>query len=192
VGETLAPSVRRTLQPILALVLICAGLLANLPLLAVSLLLGRVHGDWLPSRNWVGLAIVASAIGDVVFIRGGRPKPWAIHTQVPQWWGHKFGPWWGSTRYGLRLGLGPATILNSWLWWGALVVTIGSPGTMAFGLSTFVFVRTLTTIAVGWGVGSGSAMAQRARQLDSAALRVRYGVSAAVVAAVVIWLAVSA
>jgi hypothetical protein len=178
VGETLAPSVRRQLRPVLVLVLLSTGLVANLPLVGLSFLIRRFQPDWVLSQRWVAAVLLFCLLLDWVLVTCGRPKPWATHTQVPQWWGHQFGPWWGSARYGLRLGLGPATILNSWLWWGALAVTLSSPGSLALGALAFVFLRTLTTMAVSWGVDSGSAMALRAQQLDLVAVRVRYGVLA--------------
>ena len=166
--------------------LLSTGLLANLPLFAVSLLLRRFYPELSPSHVGGVIVLFTCALLDGALAAWGRPKPWATRTQVPQWWGHKFGPWWGSARYGLRLGLGPATILNSWLWWGALLVTIGSPGFLLFGISVFVVVRTLTTLAVSWGVRSGEEMAQRARHLDASAVRVRCGVVVAVLSALLV------
>jgi hypothetical protein len=188
VGETLAPSVRRQLRPILATVLASTGLLANLPLLALAFLFRRVAGDWALSSSWVGGVVIAAALLDGVLTLRGRPSPPAVRSQVPQWWGHRFGPWWGSARYGLRLGLGPATMLNSWLWWAGLVITLDSPWSLLLGFTVFVMVRTLTMFAVSWGVPSGPEMAKRAKLLDAATKPVRYAVAfLALCGAVLAW-----
>lgn len=176
-GETLAPSVRRQLRPILAAVLVSTGLLANLPLLALSFLFRRVARDWALLSSWAIYVVATAALLDGVLTLRGQPNPPAVRSQVPQWWGHRFGPWWGSARYGLRLGLGPATMLNSWLWWAGLTVTLGSPWSLLVGFSSFVMVRTLTMFAVSWRVSSGSEMAKRAKLLDAATKPVRYGVA---------------
>lgn len=176
-GETLAPSVRRQLRPILAAVLVSTGLLANLPLLALSFLFRRVARDWALLSSWAIYVVATAALLDGVLTLRGQPNPPAVRSQVPQWWGHRFGPWWGSARYGLRLGLGPATMLNSWLWWAGLTVTLGSPWSLLVGFSSFVMVRTLTMFAVSWRVSSGSEMAKRAKLLDAATKPFRYGVA---------------
>ncbi len=126
---------------------------------------------------------MGGALLDWALIAKGRPRPWAIRSQVPQWWGHKFGPWWGSARYGLRLGFGPATMLNSWLWWAGLFVLFFSPAGLSVGVGVFVLTRTLTMFAVSWGITSGSAMAKRAKVLDFSRKRVRYSISLAVLLA---------
>jgi hypothetical protein len=160
----------------LAAVLLSTGLLANLPLLVLSLLLRRVTSNWALGSSWAVGAVIAAVLLDGVLTKRGHPNPPAVRSQVPQWWGHRFGPWWGSARYGLRLGLGPATMLNSWLWWAGLVVTVGSPWSLLIGFGAFVTIRTLTMFAAGWRVSSGLEMAQRAKALDAVAKPVRYGV----------------
>jgi hypothetical protein len=156
--------------------------MANLPLVALSLLVRRVSSHRSLPAWWVAFVVFAGALLDWSLLVKGLPRPWAIRSQVPQWWGHRFGPWWGAARYGLRLGLGPATMLNSWLWWAALIATGTSPPSLLLGLTVFVLLRTLTTFAVSWGVNSGAGMAKRAQVLNSCASQVRYGVLLLIVA----------
>ncbi len=169
---------RRQLRPVLALVLLGTGLLANLPLVGVSLVLREWQVAWGVSESWAATAIVVAALFDFVLTAWGRPRPPAVRSQVPQWWGHSYGPWWASARYGLRLGLGPATILNSWFWWAGVLALCPSPRALSVGLATFVVLRTLSMFAVSWGVKSGSAMAARARVLDALAKPIRFAVLA--------------
>jgi hypothetical protein len=189
VGETLAPSVRRKLRPLLALVLIGTGFLANAPLIAMALLAQRLFSSNRLSPHWAVAVSVGATMLDFLLIWRGKPRPFAVRSQVPQWWGHRFGPWWGSVRYGLRLGFGPATLLNSWLWWTGVAVLFTSPLWLLMGLSIFVFVRTLTMFAAGWGVSSGTEMAHKAKNLDSATVWVRCGVLFVMLAAAIISLA---
>ena len=159
----------------LGVVLFVTGLLANLPLIGLSFLFERTWPVWKTPPLAIPSLVVFVALLDWRLLATGVPKPPAIRSQVPQWWGHRFGPWIGSARYGLRLGLGPATMLNSWLWWGGLIMMFRSPSALAVGTASFVVVRTLTTLSVSWGVASGSAMAIRAKALDSAARPIHYG-----------------
>ena len=173
-GETLAPSVRGQLRPLLGAVLVVTGVVANSAVFAVSLLVSRLFRPVVPLENLpIALTMAFFVALEFIWIRNERMRPWAVHTQVPQWWGHRHGPWLAAVRYGLRLGFGPATILNSWLWWGALTVTLTKPVQCALGLLTFVVVRTLTMLSVSWRVTSGPEMAQRAHLLDAVSLRVR-------------------
>jgi hypothetical protein len=162
---------------------VTTGLVANVPLIALSLLFRRVLPTAPLSPQWAVVLAAAGALLDVVLVKKGRPRPWAVRSQVPQWWGHQFGPWWGSARYGLRLGFGPATLLNSWLWWAGVGILSFSPAKLSMGLGVFVFARTVTMFGMSWGIESGSAMAQRAKRLDGAANPVRLGVSFALLAA---------
>jgi hypothetical protein len=168
---------------LLGVVLIVTGLLANLPLLGFSFLIQQTWpAEQLPELARPAVMIVAALL-DWRLIAMGVPKPPAVRSQVPQWWGHRYGPWVGSVRYGLRLGLGPATMLNSWLWWAGLIVLSSMPWALAIGATSFVLVRTLTTLSVSWGVTSGSAMATRAQTLDSMERPIRYGVVVSLVLA---------
>jgi hypothetical protein len=189
VGETLAPSVRRKLRPLLALVLIGTGFLVNVPLVVLALVVHHVSSTSSLSPNWAAAVSLSAVVLDGLLVWRAKPRPFAVRSQVPQWWGHTFGPWWGSVRYGFRLGLGPATLLNSWLWWAGVVVLLPFPRWLMVGLAIFVLVRTFAMFAASWGVSSGTAMAQRAKTLDAATLRVRCGAPLLVLAAATLSLA---
>lgn len=160
-AETLGPSVRRSQTLPLGAVLLLTGLTANLPVVAVSWVLGgnaSFGSRLLPSA--IG---IAAALIDFLRLRFPHlPRPLAVHRQVPQWYGHRHGPWRAAVRYGFRLGFGPATILNSWTWWaGTVIAVLRGPGFCLALLSVFVVVRTLTMLAVGHPGVSGTAMARR-------------------------------
>ncbi len=159
---------RRPMLPLLFLILAGTGLFANLPVLMVSLVVSKVGFRSLTVLPWLVLAAAAVDVGRRAFAPNSRwLRPLAVHTQVPQWWGHRYGPWLGSIRYGLRLGLGPATILTTWLWWaGAIGLAINSVRYTLVGVLIFVLVRAAMVIGPSLGVSDGSQMAKRARVLD--------------------------
>jgi hypothetical protein len=93
----------------------------------------------------------------------------AVRRQVPQYWGRIFGPRLVALLYGARLGVGPLTLLPTWLWWAAIVVgaTRGPWAGAATG-ATFAVVRTVTM----WIAGT------RARSLDRADRPLRLAIAA--------------
>jgi hypothetical protein len=92
----------------------------------------------------------------------GRPKPLAVRRQVPQLWGRIFGPRTVAVLYGARLGVGPATILPTWLWWGAFVLGAAcGPWVGALVGAVFALARTAVTHGSVAGVRSGPAMSRR-------------------------------
>ena len=108
------------------------------------------------------IGIVAVAL-DFFYLRFGRPRPAATGQQVPRDWGHRFGPWWASVRYGVRMGFGPATILSTWLWWPAfLAATFTGTSNAVIGGSVFAVMRTLTMVLASAGISDGQQMAKRA------------------------------
>ncbi len=109
-----------------------------------------------------------TGLADVAYRRWGRPRPLALYRQVPRYWGHKNGPWKASLRYGLRMGVGPATILTTWTWWAALVVcALGGPWVSVLGAIVYATIRFVVSSASSVGVSDGSAMARRSAKLDS-------------------------
>jgi hypothetical protein len=62
----------------------------------------------------------------------------------------RFSPPVAASLYGARLGVGPLTILRTWLWWAAFVLaaTLG-PGVAAAAGIVFAGVRGLTMVAAG-------------------------------------------
>lgn len=96
-----------------------------------------------------GIAVAAGLL-DVI----GVPTL-AVRRQVPQYWGRIFEPRTVAVLYGARLGVGPLTILPTWLWWAAMVIgaTI-DPWVAAATGATFALVRTATMWAAGTRAGA--------------------------------------
>lgn len=102
--------------------------------------------------------VVACALLDAL----GWPRPPAVRRQVPQLWGRLFDPRAVAVLYGARLGVGPATILPTWLWWGALVVGAAcGPWVGAATGAAFALARAFVTHASVAGVHEGGAMSRR-------------------------------
>jgi hypothetical protein len=92
----------------------------------------------------------------------------AMRTQVPQYWGRIFGPRTVALLYGARLGVGPLTILPTWLWWAAMLVgTSRGPWVGALTGATFAVARTATMSVAG----------TRARRWDGADRMLRYAIA---------------
>jgi hypothetical protein len=74
---------------------------------------------------------------------------------VPQAWGRIFGARAVAVLYGARLGVGPLTILRTWLWWAALVVGASAgPWWSAATGAAFGLVRTLAMLVAGTRAGA--------------------------------------
>ena len=74
------------------------------------------------SARVVGLVVVACVLADLPALRRRRARALSTGRQVPQAWGRIFSPTVAAFLYGARLGVGPLTILNTWLWWGAALL----------------------------------------------------------------------
>jgi hypothetical protein len=127
----------------------------------ISLLL-QLFGEGIRTTlQWI---VLVSTLG--LEIAGFRTL--AIHRQVPQWWGHQYGPLAAAARYGLRMGVGPATILTSWFWWtGALIGGLLSPPIAIICGLSFSLARFATMAGLAWGEPSGVEMAARIRRVES-------------------------
>ena len=179
----MSPSVRRALRPLLGLVLVASGLLANAPVVLVAWA-WSAGPDLRATPEVAALLAFASIALDAATRAGRGPRPLGVHTQVPQWWGHRYGPWWAAARYGLRLGLGPATILTTWTWWAAAMVAASWGPWWAFvATAAFVCVRSIVTIGATFGPRNGIAMAARSQRLDALERPMRQGVQAVVLVA---------
>ena len=109
------------------------------------------------------LAIVAAVLDAL------RVPTLAVRRQVPQYWGRIFPPRTVAVLYGARLGVGPLTLLPTWLWWAAIVIGASrGPWVGAATGATFAVARTLTM----WLAGT------RARALDGADRRIRIVIAA--------------
>lgn len=113
-----------------------------------------------PEATTTAAVVAVLASGTLELL--GRPAPPAIRQQVPQYWGRIFGPRTVAVLYGARLGVGPATILPTWLWWGSflLAATCG-PWVGAAAGAVFALARTAVTHAAVAGVRHGGRMSSR-------------------------------
>ena len=159
VAETVCPSVRGAWKIPVGVVLGASG--------AVSALLVTVPPAWLWAaargpRIGPAIALALGVVAVLADFAGIRPL--AVHRQVPQQWGHGRPVGLVAARYGLRLGLAPATILTTWLWWAGPTVSVsrGVASAVVTAL-TFVFMRTFTNVVVGLGVRDGMGMSRRIR-----------------------------
>ena len=104
------------------------------------------------------------------------PAP-SIRRQVPQYWGRVLPIRTVAVLYGTRLGIGPLTILPTWLWWAAMIVGVSrGPWAGAATGATFAIAR----VATMWIVGT------RARRLDAADRSIRVAVAVVALAALAV------
>jgi hypothetical protein len=134
----------------------------------------------LPSAS-TGAALAAAGV--VAALDGvGRWRPPSVRRQVPQLWGRIFGARTVAVLYGARLGVGPATILATWLWWGAAAVAAAcGPWVGALVGATFALVRTAVTQLAVAGPAEGGAMSRRMAGVRRADHPARTGVAVALV-----------
>jgi hypothetical protein len=98
---------------------------------------------------FIAAVALAAVAADLLYLRTGRPRPWAVGKQVPIEWSAVFSPATVALLYGGRLGVGPLTILPTWLWWAALLAGAASgPWTSALTGATFAGVRAVTMLGV--------------------------------------------
>jgi hypothetical protein len=190
VTETLAPSVRWVDRPKLALVLIVSGLIAALAvgslLFGITTLAINVVSE--RTRPLPTIALAAPLVGMVIleafWMTTKRLRPVAVRTQVPQGWGHQHGPWKAALRYGPRLGVGPATLLNTWSWWGGAILSalLGLSSVVWFCVA-FVITRSVLTVWVTGNPTDGIALASRMQRWQALNHPTRWAGAVALVAA---------
>src|SRR4051812_20419621 len=113
---------------------------------AWSLLLG------VPLNGWALAALVACVLAlDLV----PAVPPLSVARQVPQLWGRIFSPRVVAVLYGARLGVGPLTILRTWLWWGCFLAG-ASAGWRWAALVGAVFGASRGVAMLSVGVRAGS------------------------------------
>lgn len=119
---------------------------------ASAVLVGFVAGialAWSPTPpiGWLAALGVAAILADLFHVRTGRPSPLSVGRQVPVEWGRMFDPRVVAILYGPRLGVGPLTMLSTWMWWAA---TIGAALVGVFEsvvvAAVFGVVRLLVTV----------------------------------------------
>jgi hypothetical protein len=77
--------------------------------------------------------VVGAVVGDLLARRWPRWGPPSVGRQVPREWSRYFSPTTVAVLYGARLGVGPATMLPSWLWWAVLVLAASAGVWMSVG-----------------------------------------------------------
>jgi hypothetical protein len=151
VGALLAGSAAAS-GALLGFVLGVAWALANLPEMAAA----------------AALAVVVGAVGlDLLARRWARLAPPSVGRQVPREWSRYFTPSTVAVLYGARLGVGPATMLPSWLWW-ALVVLAASAGVWVSVAAGAAFGLVRTGVMVALAEWARRAMAPRMARLRAA------------------------
>lgn len=136
---------------------------------------GWLATGWPVASPTVAAAVVAVALAADLVVR-----PLDVRRQVPQLWGRIFGARTVAVLYGARLGVGPLTILTTWLWWAAtaLAVTAGPWVGAASGVA-FHVARTVTMLAVVAGPSTGEEMGRRMAAVRGSERPVRLALAAA-------------
>jgi hypothetical protein len=116
-----------------------------------------------PLNAWSSATLLACVLAlDAVGSR--RVPPLSVQRQVPQLWGRIFSAPVVAVLYGARLGVGPLTILRTWLWWGAFLAGASAgPGWGAAVGALFGAVRIVAMLVVGVRAGS---LARRERTVS--------------------------
>ena len=178
IAETIGPSVRGALRIQVLVLLALAGAATGA---LVGLLAGAAwRGAGLPEAAPVAALVVAAA---AAVLEASPLRPPSVRTQVPQLWGRLLGPRTVAVVYGARLGIGPATILPTWLWWAAFMLgaTTGPWWSAATG-AAFALTRAAWSTAATAGIDDGSAMVRRTTALWQAERHMRWlAVAAALV-----------
>lgn len=135
-----------------------------------------------PLPEATGELAVTVLVVAVVLEALGRPRPPSVRRQVPQLWGRLFEPRTVAVLYGARLGVGPATILPTWLWWGAFVIAAAcGPWVGAATGAVFALVRAAVTHGAVAGIGEGGAMSRRIRAVRRVERPIALGLAALLV-----------
>ncbi len=173
---------RRSRRPIIYLALAGTGLVTALPVQ----LLAWIGLHRFSSVRWIA---VAALVAECCWVFAGRPRPWSINRQVPQSWGHDHGPWKAALRYGFRLGVGPATILNSWCWWCGAILASQSLRLSVYFVISFVTVRSALTVQLPGDPTDGLMLSRRMTAIRAADPVSKYSVLAITAVATMIGLA---
>ena len=140
------PSVRGRTRWIVAAILIGSGV-------ASAALVGLAAGlalQFVPTASMEVLIVLTlgAVAADLAKLRFGKPIPLSIGRQVPVEWGRLFDPRVVALLYGARLGVGPLTMLSTWLWWAATIgAALTSVATSVMIGVLFGVVRLVITVA---------------------------------------------
>jgi len=141
------PSVRGRDRLLVALILIGSGALSG----GLVGFAAGLAGQLVPSVTLrsIGVLVTFALVLDLVGSRVPAIRPVAVGRQVPVEWGRLFSAPVVAVLYGARLGVGPLTILSTWLWWaatlGAATLSVGASVTVG---TLFGFVRlSITALA---------------------------------------------
>ena len=166
---------RRSLVPRITLLFAVAAFLgAAVPSAALAALVTGL-GPVRLSPTISGMLGLAAVGFDVLWLRGSSiARPCSVLRQVPRSWGHEHGAWQAATRYGLRMGFGPATILTTWTWWAGFVIVVLTGWKSAIvGSAVFAITRALTMTVATVGPRTGDEMARRSGRVDGLEATVR-------------------
>jgi hypothetical protein len=155
------------------------GALAGFAAGVLALPLGAFAGR--PGAPAVGVAAAAAVVLDAVAARSGRFAPPSVRRQVPREWSRLFTPPAVALLYGARLGVGPLTILPTWLWWAASALGAwAGPWPSTAAGAVFGVARTLLMVVLAeWVAPAAPARMTRLRAAES---RARTAAAAAVLA----------
>ncbi|QBI19135.1 hypothetical protein ER308_06000 [Egibacter rhizosphaerae] len=91
--------------------------------------------------------VLAAVAGDVAARRWRVARPLSVNRQVPTAWSQVFSREAVAVLYGARLGIGPLTILSSWLWWAAILIGVATgPWVAAGAAGAFALARAVTVV----------------------------------------------
>lgn len=117
---------------------------------------------WLATGWPAASAVVAASLVAVALVADLVARPLDVRRQVPQLWGRMFGARTVAVLYGARLGVGPLTILTTWLWWASTAVAVThGPWVGALAGMAFHVARTVTMLGVVTGAVTGQDMGRR-------------------------------
>jgi hypothetical protein len=166
--------VRRSQLPLLGVALLVPGLIAAS---VVQLLMWALATPARAALEDIGkrpilVCLIALTLLEELHIRNRGLRPLSVNRQVPQSWGHEHGPWKAALRYGMRLGVGPATMLNTWTWWaGAVLAAITSVTVSLVFATIFVCIRTFLTLAVPGSPQNGIELSARMQRWRTTGVR---------------------
>lgn len=118
-----------------------------------------------------GFAVLLDAVG----LWRGSGQALSVRKQVPVAWSELFAPPVVALLYGARLGVGPLTILPTWLWWAAFALG-ALHGPLASAGVGFAFAVTRSVSVLGLGMWVRTQAPRRMARLRAVEHRAAYAV----------------